>query len=190
MGRFKDLEFMWAGGSVRRFHTQRTLLEDTVGHHSYNVASIIMVLRPDAPARLLRAALKHDAAEHKLGDVPAPAKRSFPDVVQPHGAVTSFRDFFGAMEDQHSAAAGVCPEALNVDEKWLLKFADSIDGLRFCIQEMNMGNRAPPMVEAAKNFFAYVTDLIGSDCAQSVDRQLYTFMQEKYDDACYPPFSK
>lgn len=70
----KSLEFMWRGGYTTRYHTERTLREDTVGHHSFNVAAIVMYVRPDASAALLRAALLHDVAEHVLGDIPAPVK--------------------------------------------------------------------------------------------------------------------
>ena len=47
----------------------------SVAQHSVIVAEILMDLYPDAPARLYRAGLMHDAAEAFCLDVPSPIKR-------------------------------------------------------------------------------------------------------------------
>lgn len=142
-----DLEFMWAGGNVKRYHTMRTLMEDTVGHHSYNVACIIMHLRPDASAALLRAGLKHDMAEHKLGDMPAPAKREL-----------GIRTEFANRENMAMEAVGIAVEPLPKEDAWVLKLADALDGMRFCIQERTMGNRL--VEECYDNFQRYAAELL------------------------------
>lgn len=151
----KEIQFMWDGGETRRFHCYRPLMEDTVGHHSYNVACIIMFLWEDASARLLRAALKHDMAEHIVGDMPAPAKRSLPDYPD-----STFREEFGFMEDRMMARAGIIVEHLSPEEQWCLKLADSMDGLRFCMHERALGNNTPRMVDMAKTFTSYIDTLM------------------------------
>lgn len=165
----KALEFMWAGGNTRRFHTVPTILTDTVGHHSYNVACIIMYLRPQASTALLRAALKHDVAEHVLGDMPAPAKRKLPGYVNGPTA-ESFREVFGKLEDKESSDAGVPVELLTSEEEWLLKFADAFDGLRFCYQEFYMGNKI--IVPALENFRAYTEEVLKLPHAQPGAKEL------------------
>lgn len=157
------LEFMWRGGNVKRYHTERTLMEDTVGHHSYNVACIIMHLRPGASAALLRAALKHDMAEWKMGDMPAPAKRAMPDFIEldsggPPYKARTFREVFAIREAELLELSGIATENLSDEEAWVLKLADSMDGMRFCIQERRMGNvGVTPIWE---NFRAYVAELL------------------------------
>lgn len=162
--RFDDIDFMWNGGETRRYHGFRMLMEDTVGHHSYNVACIIMKVRPDARVELLRAALKHDMAEHKVGDMPAPSKRAAPDY-HTGGSVDSkvitFREWFGSYEEATALDHGVSlNEDLTPEEAWVLKFADSLDGMRFCINEMLLGNRTPRLIACYETFAGYVATLL------------------------------
>lgn len=201
MSDFRDLDFMWSGGETRRYHGFRLLMEDTVGHHSFNVACIIMRLRPDASAHLLRAALKHDMAEHVAGDMPAPTKRALPDYLmlpEPHRRDTprTFREVFGEYEDSLMAAAGVSTEDLMPCEEWVLKLADALDGMRFCIQELRLGNRTPRFLRCYEAFEGYVAQLLwpagtrgaidmklqapGSPHALPVDKELYLHLRDRW----------
>jgi len=161
MSDFRDLEFMWHGGGTIRFHGIPTLLTDRVGHHSYNVACIIMRLRPLASAKLLRAALKHDMAEHIVGDMPAPTKRALPD----YGDHATFREVFGGHEEDTAREHGIDLEQdLEDHETWVLKFADAADGFRFCVDERRMGNAHPRLVYCADEFRKYLSALLyGTD---------------------------
>lgn len=142
-----DLQAMWTGGETQRFHTITTLRPDTVGQHSYGVACVLMHVWPQASARLLRAALKHDMAEAHTGDMPAPAKRAL-----------GIRERFATYEDDYLKSVGVEPEKLSPWEAWLLKFCDSADGLRVTVRERAMGNQ---LIELAnKNFQSYVDALL------------------------------
>lgn len=167
--RFDDIDFMWHGGETRRYHGFRMLMEDTVGHHSFNVACIIMKVRPDASAALLRAALKHDIAEHIVGDMPAPSKRALPDyLADPLGegpSVTkTFREVFAEYENKTAMQRGVTiDEDLTPEEAWLLKFADSLDGMRFCLNERHLGNQHPRLVRCYHTFESYVEKLLWGD---------------------------
>jgi 5'-deoxynucleotidase YfbR-like HD superfamily hydrolase len=180
-----DLNFMWRGGYTERYHTWPTLLKDTVGHHSYNVACIIMHLRPDCSVALLKAALLHDVAEHRTGDMPAPIKRALPDYIElekQHDLVAgaravivgsmSFRQVYGDYEILVAAASGVSiDQSLSPEETWVLKLADSMDGMRFCIQERRMGNQG--IAEVFENFRGYVGELMYGEDISLID-QLHT----------------
>lgn len=196
----RNIEFMWNGGNTRRFHTMHTIMLDTVGHHSYNVACIIMHLRPEADARLLRAALKHDQTEHIVGDMPAPTKRGLPNYFignpgEPSSRAVSFRQAFGDYEEKVANEHGVSiEEDLADSEAWVLKLADSLDGMRFCIQERRMGNRHPKLIEAFSNFHSYVVKLIygeaptheildfakAGDFAQPQDIELFKYLSGEW----------
>ena len=167
----KDIEFIWAGGYTERYHTTHTILRDTVGHHSFNVAAIIMTVWPDASAKLLRAALLHDVAEHKTGDMPAPAKRAM-----------GIREVFSDYEQEAMAYAGVSYPELTPEEEWALKYADALDGMRFCVQERAMGNRLIDPVYY--NFRDYVEELLLKQPHPPVRAvQLFNHMKGGWNDA-------
>lgn len=192
------LDFMWRGGNVARFHTHRTLSTDFVGHHSYNVACIILHQRPEARVELITAALLHDVAEHKMGDMPAPAKRALPAYASrpiPGDGPATFREVFAHMEDAHTRDAGLPTPDLTAEEQWVLKFADSCDGMRFCVQERRMGNVG--IAECYENFRDYVAELLFGnppphalgqyeenlrDPARFCDLQLYKHLRGEWFD--------
>jgi 5'-deoxynucleotidase YfbR-like HD superfamily hydrolase len=139
--------FAIKGGNVKRYHTAPTIMQDTVAHHSFNVCMMIMALDPLASAALLRAGLQHDIAEHKLGDMPSPAKRAM-----------RIRELFQQHEEAHMKDAGISPEILTKGEEWVLKVSDALDGMRFCVQERAMGNQL--IWEPYFNFQSYVEQLL------------------------------
>jgi 5'-deoxynucleotidase YfbR-like HD superfamily hydrolase len=73
----------WDAQFLLRFHTVAIQAErQTVGAHSYAVSILIDQLWPDSSKQLIMAALYHDVPEMVLGDIPATAKWSFPEVLQ------------------------------------------------------------------------------------------------------------
>lgn len=171
----EDMQAMWDGGETARFHTCTLLRPDTVGQHSYGVACVVMHLYPQGQAHLLRAALKHDMAEAFTGDLPAPAKRDL-----------GIREQFAAYEDKYLEGVGIAAEKLSAWEAWLIKMADSIDGLRVCVRERSMGNR---MIEHAyANFSRYCEEMltkgveVTADCgALERARQLVWALKKEWD---------
>ena len=150
---YNALEFRLRGGYTQRYHGLRNLMVDYVGHHSYNVAQILRFIASDLPADrralLLEAALDHDVAETIVGDMPAPTKRAIPGL----------RETFAVYEATIMAEHGleIVESLLTPEEAKLLKAADSLDGMRFCTQELMMGNRlAIPTFDA---FYSYVLAL-------------------------------
>lgn len=152
----EDMQAMWDGGETARFHTCTLLRQDTVAQHSYGVACVIMHLYPQAQVHLLRAALKHDMAEAFTGDIPSPAKRGL-----------GIREALHAYEESYLTAVGIPAEELSQWEEWLLKMADTIDGLRICVRERSMGNR---LIEVAySNFARYAEEMLAAGGALHAD---------------------
>lgn len=126
----KQLEFLRAGGDVNRYHSTRTIVAETVAHHSFGVAWLCWLLSEEAPrAELLVAAMAHDIAEHVVGDIPAPTKRAL-----------SIGAAIAAMEDIEVERAGIVVPSITEEEKRVLKMADVMDGMLFCIRERGLGN--------------------------------------------------
>ena len=129
-----NLTYFREAMNVKRFHTESLIREDTIGHHSANVAGIIMYLYyPEIPSgNLLAAALCHDVAERTTGDTPATAK----------WASKILKDALLRMETGvHEKNEIHFPDyILSNDEVNMLKFADGVElGLK-CMHERDMGN--------------------------------------------------
>lgn len=60
-------------GNVRRFHVVPHVGEYTVGKHSYDSVSMLLVLHPSPSLHLVKALLWHDGGERWVGDMPRPA---------------------------------------------------------------------------------------------------------------------
>lgn len=130
-----NLEYFREAMNVKRFHTECLIREDTVGHHSANVAGIILYLyHPEIPSgNLLAAALFHDVAERRTGDIPATAK----------WLSTELRSALRTMEElvHRQVHISLPDHMLSNDELHMLKFADSAELGMKCMHERDMGNR-------------------------------------------------
>jgi len=122
------------GLNVRRFHTEPLIREDTNGHHSANVAALVLwLMHPTMPsAELLRACVLHDVAEYETGDMPAQMKWDNP---------LFHRELHKTEEALWQEVKWDSPTSpLSSDELNILKFCDSMDcGLKV-IEEARMGN--------------------------------------------------
>ena len=67
-------------GDVRRYHTWPVHHQQTIAHHSWNVARILLEIWPDAPRSAIVYAITHDLGEVGTGDIPFPIKRENPDL--------------------------------------------------------------------------------------------------------------
>lgn len=166
----ETLDFILNGAETKRYHTWPTLREQTVGAHSFSVAMIVALIAQEADphdgegltAPLLMAALTHDLPEHKLGDLPAPAKRSLPALENGK----SFRAHWGEMEVELLKGVGLDWEAMLGPQqlRWL-KLADSMDGALWCVRERAMGNRL--ICTVYDNFRSYIEELSPRGCEES-----------------------
>lgn len=117
------------GNRVKRYHTIDLIVQETVGHHSSNVAMLCVLLSRGRPrAELLIAALTHDLEEQFTGDIPATAKWYSPALC------AALND----MEDAHA----LFHTDLMAEECRILKQADMLDLCFKCREEIKMGNEA------------------------------------------------
>jgi len=118
------------GLHVKRFHTTFRTQEETVGHHSANVASIILRLDPECSRELLIAALMHDVAEVYTGDVPAPFKWDNPHI----------KSGLDKGEQDYRINNNIQNPTLTIEERQLLKLADMLDLVLSSLEECGRGN--------------------------------------------------
>lgn len=152
-----QLDFIYAAGETRRFHTCPVLRERTIAHHSWHVAMLLHTLygqqEPGIRPVLLMAALTHDMAECKMGDLPSPGKRAmnehFPD----------FRAKWGEAEEKLLSEHGFdFDKFLDDEERRKLKVCDNAEGAFYCINERAMGNKL--IEEPFNNFHRYLVETI------------------------------
>lgn len=132
---------------VRRFHTCERIREETVGHHSANVAVLVKWLDPEATADMLLYALMHDWPEVYTGDVPAPAKWNHPVLA----------DALVQAEQMHWAKLGIHPPTLTEAQHLIVKVADMLDLVLSAQEEMRRGNTSA--LELYNNGLNYITGL-------------------------------
>lgn len=125
----EQLRFLVEGARTKRYHTLTTLTEETVGHHSHGVALLVFMLAEEPSINLIFAALVHDLAEHKTGDIPAPSKRQF-----------GIGDQVNELEERLLETSGWGPEPLTSEEQRVLKLADIAQGALYCAEELASGN--------------------------------------------------
>lgn len=118
------------GFNVTRYHNRPTIREETVGHHSANVAALCLVLKPDCSRELLVLALMHDVPEGYTGDTPAPAKWDNPEL----GAALT------EAELKYAQCQDIPWPNVSEEEFTLLKIADMLDLVLRSLEEMRMGN--------------------------------------------------
>lgn len=142
----QSITYAFKAAQVKRYHTRYTLKEETVGHHSHGVASILAILHPNAKGQLLRAAILHDLEEWESGDMPAPTKREL-------GLQKVFRDYGDVVRNRYH----IPMPALSFWEEVRLKFADNLQGALFALWEIEAGNSH--VLETLGNYISYMEEL-------------------------------
>jgi len=147
------LNFIISGSEVTRYHTVRTLTEETVGHHSHMVAMLCVVLWEEGypSSALLIGALVHDLAEHQTGDIPSPAKREY-----------GIGEQVSELEERLLRSACLDVE-LSKKEARTLKMADLAQGALFCVRELQLGNQLASVVYDRYLSYAESMVLVGRE---------------------------
>lgn len=142
----QQIDFIHAGEGTKRYHTVRTIKDQTVGAHSFSVIWLVYMLTSgNADVHLLMAGAVHDLAENFAGDMPSPAKR----VLDIGEAVARLE---GQLLREHSLNFLLSPADVRI-----LKMADRMSGILFCIEERTMGNVG--ITTCFNNFLAYIREL-------------------------------
>lgn len=142
-----QLKFIYEGGASKRYHTVDTHIKQDIAQHSFGVAWLCEYFTEETASKnLIMAALAHDLAEHKVGDIPSPAKRAL-------GIGKMFDEF----EQRYMDEAGIPRYELTAEEEIILKYADITDGLLFCLRERTLGNQHVDII--FDRFFNYAVQL-------------------------------
>lgn len=164
-------------GGTQRYHTHAADLIKTqdTAQHAYNVAWLVYALTRGAVSHeLFVHALGHDAGERWAGDLPAPTKRTL-------GIRKSFGEFESA---QLTLKTGLILPRLSPLEEKILKLADSLEGARFCCNEIALGNSLP--VGMLRNFLDYAHEVLVSmgpaETAATIDLPLYAGLHKLFSE--------
>lgn len=125
-------------GTVRRCHIVPHHGQYNIAQHSYGAVSLLLLLHPEPSLNLIKAVQWHDVGERWLGDMPAPAKWSNPEL----GAV------YEAAEERVLKTLGLLPDLTEEEVNWL-KAVDTLELLLWCREEAALGNATvAPMLRA------------------------------------------
>lgn len=113
---------------VIRYHTKRVQRNQTIGQHSFNMMMLVQQVSPDCRKEVLLAIMHHDLPELMTGDIPAPIKR--------------MHDRLGPLMDEiEQDLAPLYKEfGLTPEEEQLVKWADRMELVLWCIEEYKLGN--------------------------------------------------
>jgi 5'-deoxynucleotidase YfbR-like HD superfamily hydrolase len=120
------------GGHVERCHVIPHQGSYSVGSHSWQAATLLLVLHPDPSIALLKAVLLHDVQERWVGDLPIPSGEVFLDLKKEYE--TAENRILDALEIDlgHSLT--------HKDYVWL-KAVDRVELLLWCLDQEALGNR-------------------------------------------------
>lgn len=124
--------------AVQRYHTVRTLRQQTLADHTFGVMMLIRHIYPDARREVYLAAMHHDLPEFVTGDMPAPAKAASPALAI-------------LLEEAERGTAPLYEEfGLTPHEESVLKWCDYMELVLWCLEEVQMGNAyaGPPARKA------------------------------------------
>lgn len=157
---------------VRRYHQHALVENDTIGKHSCGVAALVMLLDPGCRKEVLMHAICHDFGEFATGDLPAPAKRALSPM---------FQEEFKALERHALWSIGWPEIELTDDETQLFKACDYLDGLTYCIEEVERGNRA--LRNVGETYSRYIPAYLDSpnDWCRAA-RELFTNLHNKWKE--------
>lgn len=156
---------------VKRYHTIQTIGQQSVAEHSFHVAMVCIEIQRrngvQCSAELLKAALFHDLPEHKTGDVPATAKWGSPPL----------KALMDELEEDIIEEYGLQVE-LTHEEKIILKYADSLELVLYCLDQMRLGNKNAKIVASRGLVFA------GTLPYNMGAKALLSAIQGEYENEC------
>lgn len=118
-------------GAVKRYHVKRTHRTQTIADHTFGMLMLVKQVATDSllsGGTLYEAILHHDLPELFTGDIPAPIKRVHPEL--------------GPLMDSIEEELKPLHEEFNLtsEQGALLKWADRMELVLWCLEEFRMGN--------------------------------------------------
>ena len=120
-------------GNVRRFHVVPHVGEYTVGKHSYDAVSMLLVLHPNPSIHLVKALLWHDGGERWVGDMPRPAGQYAKVLLEAHNEAN-----LSAIQTWEMYEGFEC--LTDEDYRWL-NAIDTLEAWVWCHDQIAFGNR-------------------------------------------------
>lgn len=122
-------------GHVERCHTVPHRAGYSVGRHSYDALSLLLLLHPEPSVRLIKAVLWHDAAERWVGDLPTTVKWSYPALC------TAYENAERSELQRHLPPAAEALNSLFEQDLIWLDAVDKIELWLWVLDEMHLGNQ-------------------------------------------------
>lgn len=127
------IKFAREGANVVRVHANPGIVQYPVGMHTFNMLTILRILRPDAPIALVWAIVEHDVPERVTGDTPHPAKVAG---IMDRDRQTMFEMHINELIFGEDSVQGLSSEEV----KWL-NGLDMLEFYCYCRDQLMMGNR-------------------------------------------------
>ena len=133
-GLYKKIVAMREAGNVERCHVAPHIGSYTVGKHSYDAVSLLLLLHPDPTVRLIRAVQWHDSAERWVGDMPATAKWVNPELG------TQYELCETSVMNKVDVVAGDLARLTDEERDWL-NAVDKFELYMWCLDQEAFGNK-------------------------------------------------
>jgi Predicted hydrolases of HD superfamily len=164
----RRLRYLEESARTLRWHTEPVLHRQTVGEHTYGVLMLVMELTSwQASRNLMAAALLHDTAERRFGDVPSPTKR-----------LLELKESFDGLEETFMEENRIPLPALGKAEHRVLKIADYLEGAMFCAFETRRGNR--DIRNGFRNYLNYLAGMNLTTLALDIYHELFKEYQRVF----------
>ena len=152
-------------GAVKRYHTKRTHRTQTVAEHTFGMLILLkQVCGGSLSPRVVNAVLHHDLPELFTGDIPAPIKRS-------HSKLGPLLD-----EIETQLEPLYIADELEPAEAALVKWADRVELVLWCLEEYRMGNVAAGVM--ASRGMSWVLQAPKPVCCRELDEQIVMDMTD------------
>ena len=139
---YEKLETIYDAQFINRYHTVPLGgLRQTVGAHSYAVVVLLDQLWDNCSKQLILSALYHDVPEIVLGDIPATAKWSHPEL----------QKAFKKAEEKVSKELGI-DFVLTTKELNRLKMADMLELVMYCHKLNDSNPRMKLIMQTGANY--------------------------------------
>lgn len=126
-----NIKTVLQSGETARYHSHSGIDKQPVSQHMWGVMMIVRYIYPEAHRDLLFAAATHDCAEYYTGDIPAPVKWYNSDI----------KDAFRELESSWEKHVGINVKINGVEHR-ILKLADMMEGMWYCVQQLKVGHKA------------------------------------------------
>lgn len=126
------IKAMREGGETERVHTLPHHGSYSVGKHSFDALSLLLLLHDNPSVDLIKAVLWHDIAERWIGDMPAPAKWANPRL--------NFEYEQAEVVINEKIGLGALYLNLNEDDRTWLDEVDRLEVMLWALDQLQLGN--------------------------------------------------